>query len=88
MSALVAEKPFLQEHKKSSDLPIYSVVIHKNEDGVGYWAVCEMPNGGASTIGDTIHETQKNMYESMLLFLEDDYPDVKDFFLTFVLSDE
>ena len=88
MSTMEAEKPLLHEQKLSNGLPVYTVVIHKNEDGMGYWAVCEMPNGGASTIGDTIHETQKNMYESMLLFLEDDYPDVKDFFLTFVLSDE
>jgi len=65
---------------------IYTVVIHKNDDGSGYWAVCEMPNGGATTIGDTLHETQRNMYESMALFLKDDYPDVVDFSLNFVMS--
>ena len=68
------------------DVPVYNVVIHKNEDGNGYWAVCEMPNGGATTMGDTIHETQHNMYESMSLFLQDDYPDVSDFSLQFVIS--
>ena len=88
MGTMVADKQMLHEQMPSKGLPVYTAVIHKNEDGMGYWAVCEMPNGGASTIGDTIHETQKNMYESMSLFLEDDYPDVKDFFLTFALSDE
>ena len=88
MSVMVAERPLLQEQKLNNGLPVFTVVIHKNEDGVGYWAICEMPNGGASTIGDTIHETQKNMYESMSLFLEDDYPDIKDFSLAFVMGDE
>ena len=64
----------------------YTVVIHKNEDGNGYWAICEMPNGAATTAGDTLFETQCNMYESMALYLRDDYPDVADFLLNFVLS--
>jgi predicted RNase H-like HicB family nuclease len=67
-------------------MPIYTVVIHKNENGIGYWAVCDMPNGGATTMGDTIHETQRNMYESMSLFLKNDYPTVKDFSLNFVID--
>ena len=67
-------------------MPIFTVIIHRNEDGCGYWAVCDMPNGGATTMGDTIHETQRNMYESMALFLEDDYPNVTDFSLNFVIS--
>ena len=69
-------------------LNIYNVFIHKNDDGNGYWAICEMPNGGATTMGDTIYETQRNMYESMALFLQDDYPDVLDFSLNFVVSHE
>ena len=86
MSNLIMEKPLFQGFSK--DLPIYTVVIHKNEDGVGYWAICDMPNGGASTIGDTICETQRNMYESVSLYLADDYPSIKDFSLVFVMSDE
>ena len=67
-------------------MPVYTVIIRKDEDGEGYWAVCEMPNGGATTIGDTVYETQRNMYESMALFLKDDYPEVSDFSLNFVIS--
>ena len=67
-------------------LPIYTVIVHKDEDGDGFWAVCDMPNGGATTMGDTIHETQRNMYDSMALFLKDDYPDITDFSLNFVMD--
>lgn len=68
--------------------PVYRVVIHPNEDGVGYWAECPMDNGGAATDGDTIMETQANMFESVALYLKDDYPDITDFFLDFVIADE
>jgi len=61
----------------------YTAVIHKADEGNGYWAICEMPNGAATFIGDTLYETQRNMYESMALFLKDDYPDVEDFSLSF-----
>ena len=73
-------------HIENDVVPIYTVVIHKNENGSGFWAVCDMPNGGASTMGDTVRETQRNMYESMALFLKDDYPEIKDFSLNFVIS--
>ncbi|MCL2189839.1 MAG: type II toxin-antitoxin system HicB family antitoxin [Defluviitaleaceae bacterium] len=66
-------------------IPLYEVVIHKDEDG-GYWASCEMTNGGANAMGDTVYETQRNMYESMALFLKDDYPHVQDFMLQFVIK--
>ena len=69
-------------------MTVYTVIIHKDEDGSGYWATCDMPNGGANTMGDTIHETQRNMYDSMALFLKDDSPDVTDFSLNFVLCHE
>lgn len=67
-------------------MPIYTVIIHKDEDGDGYWATCDMPNGGANSMGDTVYETQRNMYESMALFLKDDYPEVVDFSLNFVIN--
>ena len=60
---------------------IYKVVIHAAEKG-GYWAECLMPNGGSTTDGDTIQETQKNMFEAMELYLED-YPEVTEYFLAF-----
>ena len=66
-------------------VPIFNVVIHKNEEGDGFWAICDMPTGGASTMGNTVRETQQNMYDSMTLFLKDDYPEVRDFSLNFIL---
>ena len=66
--------------------PIYTVIIHQNEDSIGYWAECPMDNGACFTDGDTIKETQANMYESVSLYLEDDYPDVTDFALSFVMA--
>ena len=83
---MIAEKPMLREQKLSNGLPVYTVVIHKNEDGVGYWATCTMPNGGANTMGDTIREVQINMFESMDLYLED-CPDVTDYVLNFVYNE-
>jgi predicted RNase H-like HicB family nuclease len=45
-----------------------------------------MPNGGCVTQGDTLHETQMNMFEAMNLCLED-YPDVSDYCLSFEVQD-
>jgi len=67
-------------------IPVYTVTIKKNEDGIGYWAKSEMDNGCCFTDGDTIKETQESMYESVALYLEDDYPDVTDFALSFVMA--
>ena len=86
MGALTVEAPLRQEQKTGSGLPVYTVVIRRNEDGAGYWATCPMPNGGANTIGDTIREVQANMFESMDLFLED-CPDAKDYILSFVYNE-
>ena len=69
-------------------LPVYTVVIHKNEDGKGYWAKCQMSNGCCFTDGDTVKETQENIYESVSLYLEDDYPDITDYLLNFVIANE
>jgi len=61
---------------------IFTVIIHPNEGIPGYWA--ESPDlPGCFTDGDTIKETEKNMYESVSLFLEDDYPEIIDFSLNF-----
>ena len=67
-------------------MPVYTVFIHKNEDGVGYWAKCPMGNGCAFTDGDTVYETERNMYESVALYLQDDYPDGIVFSLSFVVA--
>ena len=66
--------------------PVYQVVIHPSKDTGGYWAECSFENGGACTVGDTIKETQVNMYESVSLFLKDDYPDITDFSLAFSMG--
>lgn len=67
---------------------IFTVVIHLNEDTDGFWAECPFENGSAFTDGETIRATQINMFESVALFLQNDYPDINDFLLSFVLSDE
>ena len=68
-------------------MPTFTVVIHQNEGGVGYWAECAIDERGcAFTSGDTIQETQVNMYESFSLLIEDDYPDITDYLFDFVLA--
>jgi predicted RNase H-like HicB family nuclease len=51
---------------------IYTAVIHPSEFG-GYYAVCNTSNGGCVTQGDTIQETQHNMFEAMELHFEDSH---------------
>lgn len=68
-------------------IPTYTVIIHPDTENGGYWATCELPNGGANTIGDTLKEVQANMFEAMDLYLED-YPDIKDYLLHFEVSNE
>ncbi len=61
---------------------IYTVVIHPCTDTSGYWAECvTLP--GCFTDGETIQETENNMYESVHLFLQDDYPKVREYTLMF-----
>ncbi|MCL2376943.1 MAG: type II toxin-antitoxin system HicB family antitoxin [Defluviitaleaceae bacterium] len=64
---------------------IFNVVIHPCEDTGGYWAECIcLP--GCFTDGTTLHETQINMFESVNLFIKDDYPDVNEYYLNFKLQ--
>ena len=58
------------------------VIIHPAEDIGGYWAE-SITIPGAFTQGTTVQETEKNMYESVELLLEDDYPEITDFTLEF-----
>jgi predicted RNase H-like HicB family nuclease len=62
------------------------VVIRPAEDVGGYWAK-SVTIAGAFTQGDTIQETEKNMYESVDLLLEDDYPEITDYTLEFEVRD-
>jgi len=68
-------------------MPTYTVIIHPDNENGGYWATCELPNGGANTMGDTLKDVQANMFEAMDLYLED-CPDIKDYLLHFEVSDE
>jgi predicted RNase H-like HicB family nuclease len=64
---------------------VYDVVIHPCEDVPGYWAECvSLP--GCFTDGDTIRETERNMYESVGLFLRDGSLAISDFSLKFEVS--
>ena len=82
----VALKSTSSSHVENDTVPIFTVIIHPNEDIPGYWAECV--NVPAFTIGDTLRETQANMYESVSLMLEDDYPDIGDYILEFVMANE
>ena len=48
---------------------IFNVRIHSDEAG-GYWAECPQLDG-CFTQGETISETENNMYEAVALYLED-----------------
>jgi predicted RNase H-like HicB family nuclease len=82
-------KTFFRDNALShnSSIPTFTVNIFPSENG-GYWAECPMVNGAAFTDGGTIKETEVNMYESVALFLRDDFPDVTDFSLEFFMADE
>jgi len=64
---------------------IFNVVIYPSKDVGGYWAKCDMPDGGCTTQGETLQETQKNMFESIDLYLED-HPEVAEYFLKFEVA--
>lgn len=61
---------------------IFNVTIRPCTDTAGYWAKCDMPDGGCTTQGETLQETQKNMLEAMDFYLED-YPEIVEYFLNF-----
>jgi len=61
------------------------VIIHPAEDVGGYWAE-SITIPGAFTQGNTIQETEKNMFEAMDLHLEDDYPEITNYTLEFEVS--
>jgi len=61
---------------------IYNVIIRPCTDTSGYYAICDMPNGGAVAQGETLWKTKMNMFEAMALYMED-YPEVMDYDLSF-----
>lgn len=59
---------------------IFTVAIHAADEG-GYWAECRELQG-CFTQGETLQETELNMYEAIDLFIED-VPDIKEYSLAF-----
>jgi predicted RNase H-like HicB family nuclease len=77
---------FFVKTERSEIVPaIYTVFIYPDYENGGYWAECPMDIGGCFTTGETIHETQRNMYESVDLYLED-YPVAIDYILSFKMK--
>jgi len=72
--------------KRTAKMQTFYVTIHPCVDTTGYWAECKMNNGCCFTDGETIQETQKNMFESVSLYLED-YPGVSNYRLAFEVCD-
>ena len=68
--------------KTKATQKIFKVLIHPCVDISGYWAECTaLP--GCFTDGETVQETEKNMFEAVRLFLEDDFPGIKEYSLMF-----
>jgi len=77
------EYGFIKSNEKAKTI---HVNIYPAEDVGGYWAK-SVTIPGAFTQGDTVRETEKNMYEAVELMLEDDYPEITDFTLEFEVRD-
>ena len=78
MVTVAAKAPALTE-----GAPIaYTVVIRPRTDTAGYYAVCDTPNGGCVTQGETLQEVQRNMMDAMEFHLED-CPDTPEYYLSF-----
>jgi predicted RNase H-like HicB family nuclease len=65
----------------------FNVVIRPAEDVGGYWASCVMPNGGCNTQGDTIREVERTMYDLVADWIENDLPEIKEYFISFEVKD-
>ena len=61
---------------------VFNVIVRPCEDTSGYWAECDMPNGGCVAQGETIQETQKNMIEAIDFHLED-FPEITNYYVAF-----
>ena len=61
---------------------IFNVAVHPCTDTTGYWATCDMPNGGCTAQAKTVQEIQKDMLEAVDFYLED-YPEITNYYLKF-----
>ena len=74
------------DNVKSGVMPmVFNVVIRPCVDAKGYWATCDMPNGGCTTQSETLRETQKNIMEAVDFYLVD-YPEITDYYLRFEVN--
>jgi len=86
---MVKTAPIAYNSNVRSDtmIPTFHVIIRPAEDVGGYWAVCDMPNGGCNTQGDTVKEVEKAMYELVADWLEHDFPEIEEYFISFEVID-
>jgi predicted RNase H-like HicB family nuclease len=64
----------------------FTVIVRPCTDMTGYWATCEMPDGGCTTQGKSLKEIQKNILEAVAFYLED-YPEISDYYLKLEVYD-
>ena len=71
-----------------SIMPItaFTVIIRPCLDVSGYYAICDMPNGGCTAQGETIQKIQKDMLDAVSFYLED-YPEILDYYVKFEVQD-
>ena len=48
----------------------YNVIIKPSEHG-GFYAVCNTDNGGFNAVGESLREVQRNIFEALELYLDD-----------------
>ena len=85
---MVKTSKTVNDNIKSGVAPaIFNVIIYPAEDVGGYWASCDMPNGGCNTQGDTIKEVERTMYELVVDWIEHDLPEIKEYFISFEVKD-
>ena len=64
----------------------FTVIVRPCTDTSGYWAVCDMPDGGCTAQAETVQEIQKNIIEAVSIYLED-YPEISDYYLKLEVRD-
>ena len=65
---------------------IFNVVIRPAKDVGGYYAVCDMPNGGCTAQNETIQKTQRDILEAIDFYLED-YSEISNYYVNFEVCD-
>ena len=70
------------------DMPVtFNVIIRPAEDVGGYWATCDMPNGGCNTQGDSVKEVERTIYDLIVDWIENDFPEITEYFISFEIKD-